>query len=82
VRLLWVLKGFHISLTAGEKMTSDFVKTFIHEAIAKSLKQGGVTFVEEMAEAMSQDQLEKFIDILKRVSERRKNVINIPRHGR
>jgi hypothetical protein len=60
-------------------MNGDFLKAYLKDAFAKSLKDGGsqagVTFMEELAEALTTDQLGKLIKILNRVYEKKKNVV-------
>ena len=58
-------------------MQGEFIKSFVHEALSKSMKKGGVTFIEEMAEGLSVEQLEKFIDILNRVLNKKRNVVDV-----
>lgn len=58
----------------------DFLKQAIKEAIQKSLreagKQGGVTLLEEIAESFTVVQLDIFINILQRVRNKKKNVVD------
>jgi hypothetical protein len=56
-------------------MQNTFIKSWIHEAFAKSAKQGGIAFIEEIAEGLTVEQLEKLIGILNRVLDKRKNTI-------
>jgi hypothetical protein len=58
-------------------MFSSFLEHTIKQALGKGLQTGGVTVIEEFAEQLTVDQLSKFIEILKRIHDKKKNVIHV-----
>jgi hypothetical protein len=57
-------------------MNTDFVMMYLKNSLQKAFKSGGISFIEDLAEGLSVEQLSKFMEILKRVHDRKKNVID------
>jgi hypothetical protein len=50
----------------------DFIKQYIKHALGKSLRDGSTTFIEEMLESLTNEQLETGIRLLQKILLKRK----------
>jgi phosphoribosylformimino-5-aminoimidazole carboxamide ribonucleotide (ProFAR) isomerase len=57
-------------------MMQDPFKKFVKDTLAKGLASGGVTTIEEIANTLTVEQLEGLIVILKRIHDKKKNVVD------
>jgi hypothetical protein len=62
-------------------MNSDFFIAYVKEAIKKSLREGGATavfqLIEEVSEMLTAEQLGRLIDVMKKVHNKKRTVIEI-----
>lgn len=57
-------------------MNEDMIGMYLKHLITKSLASGGTTMLSELAESLSTESLGKLIDILKKVYDKKRNVVN------
>lgn len=62
-------------------LQSEMIKQFLREALVKSLKTGGTTMLEELAEALTEEQRRLFVSVLTRVQKRRSSTVDMPREN-
>jgi predicted transcriptional regulator len=56
-------------------MTNEFLKMFLKNAVDKSIKEGGSTLIQELAEALSAEQIEKLVGLLNEVKKKKSTII-------
>jgi hypothetical protein len=56
-------------------MNNDFIKAFVKQALVKGVADGATSFIEELAEALTIEQLQKLIKMMNKILDKKKNTI-------